>query len=187
MNKDLVSYVKMFDGVLDDGFCSSLVDKLNTLEWQKHSYSTDNGNETVSFENELSVNKNNLPETDVIMQKIHLAIGEYINAIGTEQWYNGWSGYSRVRFNKYDVDTVMRIHCDHINTLFDGQIKGVPTLTVLGGLNDDYEGGEFMMWQDTEIKIPAGSVLVFPSNFLYPHEVMKVTRGVRHSYVSWVW
>lgn len=187
MNKNLGAYVKMFDGVFDVGFCSNLVQKLETLEWEQHSYSQKNGSEIVSYDNELSVNTNDLSETDVVMQRIYPLIAEYIQSIGTNEWYNGWSGYSRIRFNKYDVDTEMRIHCDHINTLFDGHIKGIPTLTVLGGLNDNYEGGEFLMWRDTEIKIPAGSVLIFPSNFLYPHEVQKVTKGVRHSYVSWVW
>jgi len=43
------------------------------------------------------------------------------------------------------------------------------------------------MWERDEIKLPTGSVLVFPSNFLYPHKVCPVKKGVRYSYVSWVY
>ena len=32
-----------------------------------------------------------------------------------------------------------------------------------------------------------GDLIIFPSNFLYPHKITPVTKGVRYSYVSWVW
>ena len=54
-------------------------------------------------------------------------------------------------------------------------------------LNDDYEGGELMMFGDHRIHLPAGAVVVFPSNFMYPHEVKPVKSGIRYSYVSWTW
>jgi predicted 2-oxoglutarate/Fe(II)-dependent dioxygenase YbiX len=70
--------------------------------------------------------------------------------------------------------------------MFDGQRKGIPILSVLGALDDGYKGGEFVMWEDTVIDMPKGSVMVFPSNFMYPHKVNEITEGVRHSVVSWV-
>jgi len=81
----------------------------------------------------------------------------------------------------------MKLHCDHIHSMFDGERKGVPTLTILGALNDDYEGGELLMFGDYKIDMPAGSVAVFPSNFMFPHEVKPVKKGIRFSYVSWTW
>ena len=38
-----------------------------------------------------------------------------------------------------------------------------------------------------KIDTKKGDLLIFPSNFLYPHEVEPVTKGVRYSYVSWIW
>jgi predicted 2-oxoglutarate/Fe(II)-dependent dioxygenase YbiX len=81
----------------------------------------------------------------------------------------------------------MEWHCDHIHDLFDGERKGVPILSIVGVLNDDYEGGEFVMWDNEKIELSAGSVMIFPSNFMYPHAVMPVISGTRHSFVSWVW
>ena len=53
-------------------------------------------------------------------------------------------------------------------------------------LNDDYEGGEFAFF-DRELvyKVKKGSCIMFPSNFMYPHEVMPVTNGTRYSIITW--
>lgn len=53
-------------------------------------------------------------------------------------------------------------------------------------LNDDYEGGEFAFF-DRELvyKLKKGSCIMFPSNFMYPHEIMPVTSGARYSIVTW--
>ena len=40
---------------------------------------------------------------------------------------------------------------------------------------------------DKEIQLKKGDVLVFPSNFLYPHKVEPVTKGLRYSIISWVY
>ena len=81
----------------------------------------------------------------------------------------------------------MAKHCDHIKDMFDGDRKGIPTLSVVGLLNDNFEGGEFVMFDDYIIKLKQGDVLIFPSNFLYPHKVNPVKKGIRDSFVSWVW
>ncbi len=81
----------------------------------------------------------------------------------------------------------MAEHCDHIHSLFDGQRKGIPTMTTLGLLNNDFEGGELVMFEDEIIEFKGGDLMVFPSVFLFPHRVEPVTKGVRYSCVSWAW
>jgi len=81
----------------------------------------------------------------------------------------------------------MAEHCDHISSLFDGKIKGIPMLSVVGQLNEDFEGGEFVMWGDKVIEFESGDLIIFPSNFVYPHRVEPVTKGSRYSYVSWAY
>jgi predicted 2-oxoglutarate/Fe(II)-dependent dioxygenase YbiX len=71
--------------------------------------------------------------------------------------------------------------------LFDGERKGVPILTVLGLLNDDFEGGDFLMFDDKKLNLSAGDIVIFPSNFMYPHSVTTVTKGTRYSFVAWGW
>jgi predicted 2-oxoglutarate/Fe(II)-dependent dioxygenase YbiX len=53
-------------------------------------------------------------------------------------------------------------------------------------LNDEYEGGEFAFFDRQMIaKTPKGSALLFPSNFMFPHEIMPVLSGTRYSVVTW--
>ena len=39
---------------------------------------------------------------------------------------------------------------------------------------------------DEKINLSKGDIIVFPSNFMYPHKVEPVT-GTRYSYISWIW
>jgi predicted 2-oxoglutarate/Fe(II)-dependent dioxygenase YbiX len=54
-------------------------------------------------------------------------------------------------------------------------------------LNDDYEGGEFAFFnREMLIRSKKGSIIMFPSNFMYPHETMLVTKGTRYSITTWL-
>ena len=56
-------------------------------------------------------------------------------------------------------------------------------------LNNDFKGGEFVFdLPDEKIQYPqnVGDLIAFPSNFLFPHQVNKVTEGTRYAVVSWV-
>ena len=97
------------------------------------------------------------------------------------------SGFSPIRFNRYNKDQIMSKHCDHIVSLFEGKNRGIPILSIVAVLNDNYKGGEFIMFDDYEIKFKAGDLIIFPSVFLYPHLVKPVKKGIRYSFVSWAW
>lgn len=58
-------------------------------------------------------------------------------------------------------------------------------LSLVGYLNDDYEGGElFFRIQNIKYKPRAGDLFVFPSNFMYPHKSMKTISGTKYSVVT---
>lgn len=92
--------------------------------------------------------------------------------------------FSPIRFNRYSQDECIKEHVDHIYSLFDGDKKGIPIISLVGVLNDNYDGGKFFLC-DKEIELNTGDVLVFPSLFMYPHKVEKISKGVRYSWVSW--
>jgi hypothetical protein len=59
------------------------------------------------------------------------------------------------------------------------------TVSLVGYINDDYEGGELeFQLQDLMIKPEAGDLFVFPSNFMYPHRAMPVHSGTKYSVVT---
>ena len=78
----------------------------------------------------------------------------------------------------------MRKHFDHIHSIFDGQLKGIPILSFVGVLNDDYEGGK-MLVRDVEFPLKPGDIIIMPSCFMFPHEISEITKGTRYSFVSW--
>jgi predicted 2-oxoglutarate/Fe(II)-dependent dioxygenase YbiX len=193
MEKDLTKYLANYENFLDQDYCKKAVKALKKAEWSTHQFYQSGSGNYVSYENELSVSWSNIRQRKEIQDKLHSGLTRYLTELPdvakakVHKWFCGWEGYSELRFNKYDETTQMKLHCDHIHSMFDGQRKGIPTLSLLGCLNDDYEGGELIMWEDQEIELKGGSLLIFPSNFMYPHEVKPVTKGSRYSYVSWAW
>ena len=117
------------------------------------------------------------------------AVDNYINNFLKDlPWFSYWNGKTRFFWIKYPAGSDgMGVHADHVRNIFDGTRRGIPTLTVLGALNDNYEGGELEFWEDEQIKLKAGEALIFPSNFLYPHQVLPITKGNRYSFAVWIW
>lgn len=64
------------------------------------------------------------------------------------------------------------------------------TMSMILLLNDDYEGGN-LSFADPDgsnqniISNKKGRLILWPSNFLYPHKVNPVTKGTRYSIVCW--
>ena len=58
-------------------------------------------------------------------------------------------------------------------------------------LNNTYEGGDLIFTDQHEkeikrYKLSEGSVIFFPSNFMYPHGIEPITKGTRYSIVAWL-
>ena len=187
MNKNLNDYIKIYHNSIDDSICEQSVLTLNQQNWMKNTFSGyEKGDDVSLSENEPDVCYANIPTRGMLMFNIHQTLLKYITDLDFP-WFNGWSGYTAIRFNRYHVGQEMAKHCDHITINDDGMRKGIPILSVIGALNDDYEGGSLIMFDDEEIRLKKGDIMVFPSSFQYPHRVAPVTKGVRDTFVSWVW
>lgn len=86
------------------------------------------------------------------------------------------SGYDLL---KYEVGQFYRQHTDSYK-------KHPRAVSCSFALNDDFGGGEFAFF-DRELiyNLKKGSVIMFPSNFMYPHEIMPVIKGTRYSIITW--
>lgn len=59
------------------------------------------------------------------------------------------------------------------------------TVSLVAYPNDDYEGGElYFRLQNLKIKPEAGDLFIFPSNYMYAHQAMPVTSGLKYSIVT---
>ena len=187
MNKDLMYYAKRFEGVIDNDFCQQIILELQDAEFEQHKFynANDNKNNTRSGAQELDVTFSDIPSRNLLMKKMWPVVRKYVDDLDMP-WFDTWQGYSNVRFNRYTENRKMALHADHIQSLFDGKRKGIPILSILGVLNDNYKGGEFILIDKT-IDFKGGDILIFPSNFMYPHKVEPVIEGTRYSYISWLW
>lgn len=186
---NLENYIKIYSK-LDKEFCNKIILELKKANWEQHKF-YDNKNNTFQSQSgskELDVTWDNIPSRKELTDKTWETVKKYILEDLNKSYFDGWQGFTHIRFNRYKKTKLMALHCDHIHSMFDGNVKGIPILSVLGLLNDDYEGGEFFMFdEEKEIKLKAGDIMIFPSVFLYPHRVAPVTKGVRHAFVAWVW
>ena len=184
----LKDYVKVTPSI-PKKLCKKLVKELDNNDWLEHKF--------IHYYGEINYNIQKAPcetlpdnikleNSQELMNSLHGVIENYIKNLNTP-YFNSWNGYTYTKFNRYKVGTSMEKHVDHIHNLFDGTTKGIPTLSIIGLLNDTFEGGEIEMFEDTKIKLKAGEVLIFPSIFLFPHMICPITKGNRYSFVSWVY
>jgi len=186
--RNVEDYIYRIPNLLNGNECKQAVKEFQTINFVEHKFYDPRKKlfHTRSGANELAMSWDDIPFRKLIMDRIYTGIQSYIDYYDMP-WFSSWQGYSDVRFNEYKENKKMALHCDHIRSMFDGEKKGVPILSCLGALNDDYEGGEFIMFDDLKIDIQVGEMIIFPSNFMYPHKVEPVTKGNRYTYISWVY
>ena len=81
---------------------------------------------------------------------------------------------------KYKIGDYVREHVD----TYAGEHR---TLSCSIILNDDYEGGEISFFNDKARPfLKKGDMLIFPSGFTYPHQVLPVTSGTRYAVITWI-
>jgi predicted 2-oxoglutarate/Fe(II)-dependent dioxygenase YbiX len=184
-------YVKK---ILEENFCDEIVNQITeNKNWEPHIWSSPDGKLSSKYD-EASEEYEELEvlfasaKTEKIAQKLFPILVNCCKEYSSTHSFSEACIVNQVfppRYNRYKENTRMHMHYDHIHSLFTPPVQGIPTLTILGILNDDYEGGEFILFDDYQIETKKGDIIIFPSNFMYPHEVKKVTKGIRYSLVSW--
>ena len=186
--RDFVSVRRIFDP-------NDYVDFEETVEdfpWVRHEWrggkgkvTKENDGDVVSFEN---IHEEH-PGCHLMMSQLRRLIG--VN-FAKELSESDCSRSGMPRLNRYRVGQRMEKHFDHIRATFmqsddeEYRNQGIPILSHLVLLNDNFEGGEFMIG-DEKVDLKAGDCVTWPSLFMYPHEVKAVTKGTRYSMVLWSW
>ena len=178
---DVQDYIKIYEDIVDNNLCDAIM--VADLDWKQSSFS--------SHEKIYKNSKDRVIMDDVWIEKdsnFYNPLKEcFVQAI--RQYESKFPLFScehitDFRINKYSQGGFMSSHIDNIHHSH-GQKWGYPHVSVLLYLNDNYEGGEFVV-ADKEIKPKKGSSILFPSNFMYPHEAKPVTNGTRFSVVAWL-
>lgn len=184
----LSSFIKIYKQKIPQDVCQRLISNSENYEWNEHTWQSYN---TVvpSEDPDHEFLRASISKWDQLM--IHENLNICINWYQDEMFQLGsafmYNGISHPNINKYITNSKMSPHVDHIHSIFSDTNKGIPFLSLVALLNNDYKGGEFVFWEDYKVDLSAGDILIFPSNFLYKHRVNLVSEGTRYSLVSWIY
>lgn len=176
--------------VLEKEWCEFFIENSKSWEWHKGTWfdyaknmdKLEEGERSeANYTSSMADEKFQMIMRDAIMKGIKV----YNEKVPLFQ--NGVDLVNHMRVNKYEVGNDIHKHRDHIHSIFDGKLKGIPVLSFVGLLNDDFEGGDFVFFDDYKVELKSGDVVMFPSCFLYPHQVTEITKGTRYSFVTWAW
>ena len=100
--------------------------------------------------------------------------------------------FPKMRSSKINqIDLLKYSHGGKYETHTDHHLNSPRHLSIIMNLNDNYEGGDLVFTDQKEkeikrLKLGKGSIVFFPSNFMYPHSIQPITKGTRYSIVSWL-
>ena len=172
-NLQLKNFIHIERGLIPKDTCRFVIDSIKNKSWSSYLWSRDGTDQFSYPTKELDVLEATPSLEDILNPLISLSVKYYNDFIGSEK-VSQVTCFSPVRFNRYQKGQTMRIHCDHIKTLFEGEVKGIPVLSIIINFNDDYK-----------VDLGEGDVVVFPSLFLFPHRIEEVTENIRYSGVAW--
>ena len=184
MSFNLRDYIVVFENIISNELCGQVLEEYNNdKNWVNTTIGSGLNREVrrcdainLTDSGIISINQNKRQELD---NKLFACAGEaikqYNNKFPAAQ-IEGDSGYTLLRYQEGEFYSE---HTDHF-------LKAPRSVSCSFALNNEYEGGEWGFFgRKVVIKAPKGSAVMFPSNFMYPHEIMPVTRGVRYSIITW--
>ena len=186
---DIKNYIVVHDDFLP-------VDVLNTLKEYCN---------TCDFEDAKIIGNKTPKVVDKIRKTQIRYLHKYQYDMTNAKWFNLLKCYFIEAQLAYQKGINLDCHNSHLNEIHilkyvesghydwhvDNHKKTPRNLSIIFYVNDDYEGGQiaFKHSQDEEphlIKPKSNRIIIWPSNFMYPHKVMTVTKGTRYSVVSWI-
>ena len=175
---NITDYIICFENILDLSICDQII--------------KDSENETFESAGILETkNKNNIRNCYMKKlnnkhdKKIYESVGKILQKYAEIFFYFSTglttedTGYDHLIY-KGSEKGEYKTHVDH----FDLNPRVLSCSFIL---NDKYDGGDFSFFEGKHIvKKKAGSAVVFPSNFCFPHAVTPVTNGDRHAIITWI-
>jgi len=186
---EIKKFIKIYDEVLPLNALSNLIRFANKTEFKEAQ---------IGAEKELMTNFNvrrtyvsNLSNLSEKMSVVH--------------WYNLLFFYFNMFLKKYKNDlnildydyryindiSILKYEDTGFYTWHTDHFADIPrTMSCILLLNNDYEGGNLCFrdpdgTNEWEIEVKPNRMIIWPSNFLYPHTVKPVTKGTRYSVVAW--
>jgi Rps23 Pro-64 3,4-dihydroxylase Tpa1-like proline 4-hydroxylase len=180
------NYIKIYNNIIDDDLCDLIIEEYEkSEEWENisercdvyHNFERSYDVITMSIMDSILKNVEKRKKIDELIyevisksKELYAKEFEYLNIqIDT--------GFDLLRYKKNSF------YSQHTDDFKDRQRSIACSIQ----LNENYEGGEFTFFdRKISIKPTKSSIIMFPSNFMYPHEILPVTKGTRYSIVTWL-
>jgi len=180
MEVKLKNYIKLYENILDKEVCKNIIKDTNFSLFERSKVNA--GETTVVAIDERNVHRQplNLKYEKIIFKTIGTILKKY-----GEEFNNFFSGahcndtgYEHLLY-KGSEKGMYKTHTDSFS-----QTPRLISISIL--LNNNFVGGNFCFFDEYIIEKKIGSAVVFPSNFCFPHAVLPVTKGDRHSIITWI-
>ena len=186
---EIKNFIKMYDEVLPWNVLSNLIRFANKSSFK-----------------ETMVGGGKDSRIDFNIRKTYsLPLTNLSNSLSTVHWFCLLHSFFDKNLTKYRVDNNF-VHFNYKNirnieilkyenTGFytwhtDHFAENPRTVSCILLLNNDYVGGNLCFKnpdasEEWEVEVKPNRMIIWPSNFLYPHTVKPVTKGKRYSVVAW--
>lgn len=185
MNNTLTQFIKVFPNALSTDDCLRLITHFESNE--THWGPVVNGDGSVNVDlslkrvKQLHIRDDTDPEIDnLLFESTGTLLEQYVNDVN--DFYPQATRDIGYQIQKYDVnDGFYGWHNDANAGIACGR-----TLAIVWYLNTVKEGGETEFRWGKKITPRAGSALIFPANWLYPHRANIPTSGPKYVATTWV-
>jgi hypothetical protein len=185
----LKEFIKIYDEVLPWNVLSNLIRYANKSNFKEAQIGSND-----SFTKDFNVRKT-----------YSLALTNLENSLSKTHWFNLLLFYFNKNLSLYpktskildfgnvkitDIE-ILKYKNEGFYTWHIDHFAAIPrTMSLILLLNNDYEGGNLCFRNpdgsgEWEVEVKPNRMIIWPSNFLYPHTVKPVTKGKRYSVVSW--
>lgn len=183
---NITDYIIVIKNALTDPLCNLILNEFeNSNEWADTAIG--NNGEINKQIRSCQTIVTSYPHSIERNKKVRLKIDKYIMASANKciKEYN--DKFSHCRIEEDSGYELLRYPEGCFYTEHTDSFKARPrAVSCSFMLNDNFEGGEFAFFnRELKYTLKKGDALMFPSNFMYPHEVMPVTKGTRYSIITW--
>jgi|TARA_E500000318_G_scaffold66370_1_gene61222 predicted 2-oxoglutarate/Fe(II)-dependent dioxygenase YbiX len=175
--------IQVYDHVMAYEHIGGLIKWLNT---QKFTAATTVGgiNTKIRKAENLGMTNNSKSQTMVHWHNyLHFNFSKYLQDYKTK--------FPKLSFhNHFDITALKYEKTGHYSYHHDSSWEIMRTMSCILMLNNDYEGGDLSFADQNNKEIlkvekQSNRMIIWPSNFLFPHAVLPVKEGKRYSIVAW--
>jgi predicted 2-oxoglutarate/Fe(II)-dependent dioxygenase YbiX len=181
----LTSFIYIVKKALAHSVCDKIIlEYVDDSDWSEWNYKNKdnilsvNNCRVFNISSEHTISKNKVIRQsidDTLYQCFSKSIKEYCTQFNCE--ISSDTGYNLL---EYTNGGYFNTHIDTMNNLNNRYLS----CSLL--LSDDFKGGDFSFFNDKyKVSLSKGDMIIFPSNFMYPHGITKITGNNRYSIITW--